>query len=614
MRRRALAAAAILAVAPLFGSGHNIDVSKSPIFPSLVARVSDPSLPSIQMPIGEGIVYRIEGIDGKGLSMRRVGSDPAVEPPLLRPWWSLSSDAILELYRAVPATAGNALAFYESATDLGFPDEAAARLQRAIERDASLKVAADALLSERLGKPIPSAGFVYYRDAFVTPDERDTALADLADAWLAERQMALAAKAEDAEAMFAKAARYFTRGHYKLGVKVMRKIVSVAKGTGVADRAAARSTENDFLNATPLYFTGDPRNRADFVIAGDGYVLDDRAQRSFDRAAELLVRHFLDREVFREYAGYVNFHRVNAWSRDDGVGTWTADKASTAFGGKWSDAAQGQVTVDHSLVARVLERFAPYWDTALVMVKRGSLGTGGGRVAAFAHAATGVAFHEFGHAFAGLLDEYSTQVSKTPPVGPGPVGVNVTNTDDPEKCPWKHWLDAKEPGVGIFPGGAGRAKGAWHPTELGCVMESGSEFCPVCREQVVLTLYSRVRPVEEHEPREPEIVLPAQGKLEFRVRVLRPASRPLSVAFTFNGKPLDGSVKRERVKAEAGSFASLEDVTFTLDPSIVAVVPGYANVVEASVKDETPWVLKDPEGRLAQRVRWTVKGAGEERK
>jgi hypothetical protein len=131
----------------------------------------------------------------------------------------------------------------------------------------------------------------------------------------------------------------------------------------------------------------------------------------------------------------------------------------------------------------------------------------------------------------------------------------------------------------------------------------------VCREQVVLTLYSHVRPVEEFSPKETEIVLPAQGgSLEFRVRVLRPESRPLAVSFTFNGKPLDGRVKRSSVGATPGSAASLEDVSFTLDPAVIAIAPGYANVIEATVKDETPWVLKDPEGRLSQKVRWNVRG------
>lgn len=613
---RALAASLALAIAApsvLEGSGQHQNVAKSPIFPALVARIGDPKLSPVEMPIGEGIVFKVEGIDEKGLLLRRKGSDPASEPPLRREWDHIPSDTLLALYGAVPSTRDSVLAYYDAATDLGFPEDAAERLREYIDKDPTVKPLADARIAARLGKDVPPGGFVYFREAFVTPAEREKALADLADAWLAEKKMATAAKAEDAESLFKRALHYLGRGHYELGVKVMKKAATAGRGQPVGDRAAERARENDFVAYTTLYETGDSRNRADFVIAGDGYVLEDRPQRAFDRAADQLARYFLAREVFREYRGYVNFHRVNAWSKEDGVDSPTTD-ASTALGGKWSEAAQGQVTVDHALVARMMERFAPAWECALVMVKRGSLGTGGGRVAAFGHAATGVAYHEFGHAYAGLLDEYSTQTSKEPPVGPAPIGVNVTNTDDPAKAPWKHWLDAKAPGIGVFPGGAGRARGAWHPSELGCVMESGSEFCPVCREHVVLTLYSHARPVDEFWPKETDVVLPAQGKLDFKVRVLRPASRPLSVKFTFNGKPLDGQAKRETVAPEPGSESMREDVSFTLDPAVIAIVPGYSNTIEAVVKDETPWVIRDPEGRLTQKVRWNVRGAGEAKK
>ena len=60
------------------------------------------------------------------------------------------------------------------------------------------------------------------------------------------------------------------------------------------------------------------------------------------------------------------------------------------------------------------------------------------------------------------------------------------------------------------------------------------------------------------------------------------------------------------VKTQPGDSASLEDVTFTLETDKVSIVSGYANVVEAIVKDETPWVIRDPQNRLTQKVRWNV--------
>jgi hypothetical protein len=119
---------------------------------------------------------------------------------------------------------------------------------------------------------------------------------------------------------------------------------------------------------------------------------------------------------------------------------------------------------------------------------------GGGGIATTAP--RGVVVHEFGHAFAYLLDEYA--VNPTPPQGQVEAANATTNRDHP---PWQHFLDAKVPQVGVFEGGATFQKGVWRPA-ASCAMNTGGgdPYCPVCREQTILTIYTYVSPIDEASP------------------------------------------------------------------------------------------------------------------
>ena len=143
--------------------------------------------------------------------------------------------------------------------------------------------------------------------------------------------------------------------------------------------------------------------------------------------------------------------------------------------------------------------------------------------------------HEWGHAFAGLGDEYATFTVPRGEVGMSP---NVSNTSDPDKVPWRHWLEADAPGIGVYRGGAGRLKGAWKPVASGCAMEHGQQFCRVCRETLVLRVYSLVDPIDGCEPAAHPTAghsMPLRpGKARgftFEVTILRPASHGLDVSW-----------------------------------------------------------------------------------
>jgi hypothetical protein len=287
------------------------------------------------------------------------------------------------------------------------------------------------------------------------------------------------------------------KGLYDASKKAYSRIAMDFPNDELGREAAERAKPNAFLKLEALQRTGEPENRVDVIIMGDGYTADGRQQLSFDKQAQQTIDAFLRVSPMAEYAGCFNWWKMNLSSAESRLDTPTRE-GNTVLGGAMSRFSQGQVTVDRRLVHEFMRRYAPLADTALVIVKQGSLGTGGGDVAVFGPGGQNVAIHEFGHSFVGLLDEYTSQVELHPKgggAGAGVRGINLTDSTDLERCPWRHWIDAGVKGVGFFEGGAGRSRGVWHPSNQGCVMgSSGSAYCIVCREAFVRRIYDFAAP------------------------------------------------------------------------------------------------------------------------
>lgn len=300
----------------------------------------------------------------------------------------------------------------------------------------------------------------------------------------------------DAAFLLARAEELAAKGRFGQADKLWRRIVEEAPESREAEIARQRLAPNALLRVRDLEVNGPSERRIDVFVLGDGYLRTDKHQRLFDGAAEQVPDALCQAPVFRRYRRYFNFHAMNLASAEDGIDRRGRD-VDTALGAYESDAAQGQVAVRHDLVQRYLAMDPRSEGLAVVIVRLGSLGTGGGGIAVVGGGPGNSLIHEWGHAFAGLLDEYTSDVGYT---GPVPRGVNVSDTPDPEKVPWRHFLEAKVKGVGVFPGAAGRSQGAWRPTASGCAMASGPSFCVVCREAVVRAIYERVSPLDEARP------------------------------------------------------------------------------------------------------------------
>jgi len=587
------------AAAPAAGQAAVAEDVESRLLARLLEHVAQERLPVLTVSFGEKLTYEVRSFEGSELILTLRGGGAVKAPPVRWTWERIPAATKLDLLGRLPSDPDLFSDLARYCFRKGRDDEAHVHLRRIVDEDPDRKGAVDALLARELGVQIPPGGFEWLVDRYFLPSEKEEVLVRNAEAWLMARKAAEDEEHAAGEALFAKARWLQTKGFFELARGLFGKVARSHPETDIGRESGEKVEPNAFQIRLPTAVSGPPENRVDLVILGDGYQITDRHQDSFRRACDLVVDYLLEREVFAEYASYLNFWRIHVSSKESGVDNHTQDY-STALGGKWSAGSQGQVTVDHGLVREMLRRHRIPWDSAMVMVKRGGLGTGGGGICAFAHASTGTAFHELGHSFAGLLDEYSTQVSDTPQLGGAPRGPNIANSPDVEQCPWKHWIDADTPGVGLFRGGAGGAPGAFRPTDSGCVMNSGTEFCVVCREQVVLSIYRHVRPVERADPEPGALVIDPQEQKSrtFEVEVLKPASRQLEVTWTLNGSEIRGTSRELR------DGKVVERLELAIEE--VKIAPGYRAVVTARVRDTTPWVLRDDGDLLEQRVTWTL--------
>lgn len=437
---------------------------------------------------------------------------------------------------------------------------------------------------------------------------------------------------DDPADLFARAEELACSGRHADARALYKRIARNHPDTREGKRARARTEPSAFLASCPLVDHGSAANRVDVVILGDGYEADHL--RAFDELAEDVPPLFERVEPFREYWSYFNFLRGVCVSADAGVDGFGRDY-DTLLGGHTLATDIGHVGIDGQRVRAVLREIPGSDELAIVFVKLGVAGTGGHGTAVIGGRDARTAIHEFGHAFSGLGDEYSTHTHKRGSVRDS---INISSTEDEERVPWRHWLEARHPSVGLYEGAAGQPQDAWRPTASGCVMNDGEAFCPVCREALVLRIYSIVDPIDAVDPPAPppgirEPLVFSADALEIRVRTMRPASHDLEVSWWLEPanrypvtpgepgqppseqpsspdrrlrRPLSPKSDKPTQHGRTG-----KDAVSTLRLSKSELEPGKYRVT-CRVRDTTelrgekfPWVLKDEQGVLeSERVWW----------
>ena len=289
------------------------------------------------------------------------------------------------------------------------------------------------------------------------------------------------------------------------------------KGRTVATFDIQTAVATSSADLVPLGTSGDPRNRLDLLLLGDGYTSGERDQ--FFNDARKLTQSFFAISPYREYAGFVNVVALFTPSAQSGADHPPCPDAArdpqrgtmvdTAFDATYcGNGTFRGVTVNASKVYAAASAY-PEWDRIGVVVNDGTYGGSGGPVwVVSTHAqATEIAQHEFGHSFSGLTDEYTSPWSGarfcSDLAGSSPCEPNATDDPARERLKWLPWVEPSTPiptpnsqlgAIGLFEGARYQSTG-FYRSRFRCLMRAfGTDgttipFCEVCRQAFVLRLY-----------------------------------------------------------------------------------------------------------------------------
>lgn len=358
-----------------------------------------------------------------------------------------------------------------------------------------------------------------------------------------------------------------------------------------------------------LQMTGDPANRINLVVLGDGYTQQD--QDKLTRDAQAWLTAFKGTSPYGNYAGYFNVKLVHVVSNEDGADNGMHGFGmlrDTALGASFQNAnPAGQapdyrlLVVDNATAQALAAAHAPECTKVLVIVNDSNYGGSGGAVPVFSANPDSclIALHEFGHSFGGLADEYACGDTSALPQAIEAYP-NVTTKQALDQIKWSGWIQDGMPlptpdtsthaaHLGLFEGAYYHNQGVYRPRHA-CRMRSLHDaFCEVCGEAIVRGVYGRITPIDGALPASP---VQFDGKAPLTLSITHPVPNPntLQVTWTVDGLGV----------SETGDSLTLPGG---------ALKPGV-HAISVRLMDATPLVRLGRE-RLEQVHAWTVTVGGQ---
>ena len=196
---------------------------------------------------------------------------------------------------------------------------------------------------------------------------------------------------------------------------------------------------------------GEPAEKVDFLILGDGYTAAERGK--FEKDARRLVEILFAVSPFKERRNDFNVWGLCPPSEESGVSRPSTGVHRRSRVGATYDAfgSERYVLTFENRSLRDVASFAPY-EFIEILTNSRTYGGGGifnlySTVAADSLWSPYIFVHEFGHHFAGLADEYYTSevaYGPAPPERVEPWEPNVTSLHDPRSLKWR---DLASPGT-----------------------------------------------------------------------------------------------------------------------------------------------------------------------
>jgi hypothetical protein len=267
------------------------------------------------------------------------------------------------------------------------------------------------------------------------------------------------------------------------------------------NRKIYKNKQNRFRKSK-VHYAGKHNSKLDIVIIAEGYTAEDMDK--FKADCERFKGYILEADPYSQNMDKINIWAVESVSEESGTDIPGEDilKNTAAGTNFYTFGSERYLTTEDMKSVRDIAANAPY-DQIYILVnheKYGgggiynyySLGTSDNTAAAFLFQ------HEFGHAFAGLGDEYySSEVAVEDfyPTHVEPWEPNITTRVD-FSSKWENMISSATPiptpateeyenTVGLFEGGGYVARGVYRPY-IDCTMKSVKydAFCPVCKRAI----------------------------------------------------------------------------------------------------------------------------------
>ncbi len=354
---------------------------------------------------------------------------------------------------------------------------------------------------------------------------------------------------------------------------------------------------------TSVLINGDPANRVDIAILGDGYTESEMALFSED--VENIVEGLFEEQPFSEYKNYFNVHQVAVASEDSGVDhPELGIFKNTAFDARYNCAGIVRlICVDTQKVYAALADLAfVQRDIIILLVNDSSYGGAGGAVAvASTHSdVVDLILHELGHSFGGLADEY-VDINLPCNNTLEPSEPNVTLETDRSAIKWNRgggfplgWIDHSEtlpsqgstPSVpGLYEGALYCEQGVYRPTYNSKMRSLSAPFEQINEEHLIKRIYNLVSPLDASWPIDENLSLQSGETLLFEVDTPSPRSAPLTVTWYING-----------ILAASGSDFNLE----------TQELGAGQYQIKVTIHDETNRVRNDPNNLLQDSRVWNL--------
>jgi hypothetical protein len=250
-----------------------------------------------------------------------------------------------------------------------------------------------------------------------------------------------------------------------------------------------------------MEINGPPETKIDILFLAEGYAPDEMDK--FIADAKRSADYIFSEEPFKSNRKEFNIRAVKSAGRDSGTdipgqGIWKHTVMNSSF--YTFGIERYMTTADYKSVCDVAAN--AHYDQLYILVNTDKYGGGGiynfySMSAADNAASRAVVIHEFGHAFAGVADEYfKSDVAYNDffPLDVEPWNPNLTTLVD-FGSKWKGMVAKDTPvptppdsiymqTVGVFEGGGYVAKGVFRPM-FDCRMHSNeATFCPVCSKAI----------------------------------------------------------------------------------------------------------------------------------